>query len=338
MKNIFKQAYTIALSPRVSLNMLLAVLFAAAYALVVVLFPWDMISRGDFLDFENYAEYFEATKNVSRIELYGLSTLTQYFVEEVLWDVLVRTLIGVTGDATIALRVISYFVLFVWALFLFRRIPYGVALLFLLHPIVIDVAMSGIRNGLAWSLVIIGLSVRPKGVRAALFVVGSFIHSTTFVLLVLYYGMQLMARLLKGKTILIAAIGSGVVVGLALTIGSHLVLGALGDRRVGEDYLVGGGSLLQASIWGILALFQCLSGREYIRRNSFVIAVLAWYLTMNLLIPWSFRVWGAFMPVIAVSAFQLSADKRQVFLLLYGGYLIVWYLYWTKLFDYWYPV
>lgn len=338
-ERVNREGYSIARLPKISLRAIFAVVFAALYALIVVLFPWELISRGGFPDFENYVEYFDvATANISRVELYGLSTLVEYFVEEVLWDATVRWLIGVTGEASITLRIISYFILFVWALFLFRRIPYAVALLFLLHPMVIDTAMSGIRNGFAWSLVIIGLSVRFRTVRAALFVLGSFIHATTFVLLVLYYGGQFVARLVRGKTVLIGAIGSGVVVGLALTVGSHIVLTALGDRRVGEDYLVGGGSLLQASIWALLLLFQCLSGREYVRRNIFVIAVLAWYLTMNPFIPWSFRIWGAFMPVIALSVFQLATDKRQAFLMLYAGYLLVWYLHWTKLFDYWYPI
>lgn len=337
-KPIYREIDTIARLPGASLNTLFAILFAALYALIVVLFPWDLISRGGFADFENYVEYFDvATSNVSKAELYGLSTLTEYFVEEVLWDVTVRSLIAMTGEATVALHLVSYFILFVWALFLFRRVPYGIALLFLLHPMAIDVAMSGVRNGFAWSLVVIGLSVRSSAIRAAFFVLGSFIHSTTFVLLVLYYGTRLLVSLIRGKTVLIAAIGSGLIVGLALTVGSQLLLSAIGDRRLGEDYIVGDGSVLQASIWALLLVFQSMSGREYIRRNIFVVAVIAWYLTMNPFIPWSFRIWGAFMPMIALSVFQLPADKRQLFLFIYVGYLIAWYLYWTKLFDYWYP-
>lgn len=318
--------------------MLRAIVFSTGYALFVVFFPWEVISRAGFTDFYNYVDYFDfAAGGVSKIERYQLSTLKEYFFGEVLWDALILQLAGITGEARIALRIVSFFILFVWGYFLFTRAQFGVALLFLLHPVAIDVAMSGIRNGLAWSLVIIALSLRSKIARATLFVIGSFIHSATLVLFILYYFTQLTLRVLKGRTVLISGIGVGVIAGLALTIGSKIVLEALGDRRAGEEYLVGGGSVMQASIWGILVFLQCTSGREYIRRNIFVIAILAWYLTMNPFIPWSFRVWGSLLPVIALSVMNLPPQKRQLFMYLYSGYLVLWYLYWTKLFEYWYP-
>jgi len=115
------------------------------------------------------------------------------------------------------------------------------------------------------------------------------------------------------------------------------VLGAIGDRRLGENYMVGGGSLLQASLWGILLYLQGTSGRDYVRQNIFIIAVLAWYQTMNPFIPWSYRIWGSLLPVIAISVMDLPARKHKIFLYLYSAYLVAQYLYWTKLFDYWYP-
>jgi hypothetical protein len=321
---------------RVSRRSLRAVAFAILYAAFVVLFPWDVIQRVGFADFDNYVQDFNyySSVNLSRSEMYQLSTIREYFISEVLWDDLARTLTSLTGEAEIALRIISFFILLVWGVFLFKRMHQGVALLFLFNPTAIDVAMSGIRNGLGWSLAIIGLSVRSKALRFALFLTGSFIHSTTLILLALYYGTHLLLRMFKGRTPLIGAVGAGVAVGLALTIGNELVLGAIGDRRSGDEYVVGGGSFLQASIWGVLLLLMCASGREYIRRNVFVAAVLAWYLTMNPFIPWSFRVWGALLPVIAVSALELPKLQRQLFLSLYSGYLVLWYIYWTKLLEY----
>ena len=155
--------------------------------------------------------------------------------------------------------------------------------------------------------------------------------------IIFYYFTKLASRFLKGKTLLFGGLGIGVLIGLMLTVGNEFVLGAIGDRRQGENYLVGGGSLMQASLWGALLCFQCMSGRAYIRQNIMVIAVLAWYLTMNPFIPWSYRIWGAFLPVIAVSAMNLSPRKRQLFIYLYSGYVALQYFYWTKLFYYWYP-
>lgn len=325
---------------RLSRKTLVAVLFAIGYALFVVFFPWEEISKAGFSDFGNYVDFFNSadTQELSAIEFHQLSTLTEYFTHEVLWFELVRWLTSMTGEAAIALRIISFFILLVWGLFLFKRASYGVALLFLFNPGAIDIAMSGIRNGLAWSLVIVGLSVQSKAVRAALFLTGLFIHSSTLALLAIYYFTELAIWVIKGKkTLLASGLAIGISMGLILTVGSELVLGAIGDRRLGENYMVGGGSLLQASLWGILLYLQGTSGRDYVRQNIFIIAVLAWYQTMNPFIPWSYRIWGSLLPVIAISVMDLPARKHKIFLYLYSAYLVAQYLYWTKLFDYWYP-
>lgn len=318
---------------------LLTVLLSIGYAAFVVFFPWDEISRGGFPDFEQYVNYFNyfATHDVSKFGEYQLDSILEYFIREALWYECVYWLTSMTGEAATSLRVISFFILFVWGLFLFKRVSYGVALLFLLNPFAIDVAMSGIRNGLAWSLVIVGIMTQSRILRATLFLAGMWIHTAALPLVVLYYLSRLASRFMKGGALLLAGLGIGIFLGLLLTVGSEFVLGAIGDRRQGANYIVGGGSLMQALLWAALLCFMCLSGRAYIRQNIFVIAVLAWYLTMNPFIPWSYRIWGAFLPVIALSAMNLPTRKRQMFTYLYSGYLALQYLYWTKLFDYWYP-
>lgn len=319
---------------------LVAVLFSIGYALFVVFFPWEKISRGGFPDFENYVSYYTYfnTHAESIFGKYQLDSIVEYFIREALWYEFVRWLTSMTGDASIALRIISFFILFVWSLFLFKRVSYGVALLFLFNPFAIDVAMSGIRNGLAWSLVIVGLMTQSRALRATLFFAGMWIHTATLVLMFFYFFTKYSRRFMKGEILLAGGIGIGVFMGLMLTVGSEFVLGAIGDRRQGVNYMVGGGSLMQALLWGILLCLQCMSGRAYIKQYIFVIAVLAFYLTMNPFIPWSYRIWAAFLPVIAVSVMYLPPVKRQVFLYLYSGYLVLQYLYWTKLFNYWYPV
>jgi hypothetical protein len=344
-KIFYRVTHAVISPPRLSRKALVAVLFSFGYALFVIFFPWEAISKSGFSDFDQYVEYFNYFFNhldISAVEIYKISTFTEYFTHEVLWYELVRWLTGMTGEAAIALRIISFFILFVWSLFLVKRVSYGIALLFLFNPMAIDVAMSGIRNGLAWSLVIIGLSTQSKALKAVLFFSGMFIHSSTLVLVILYCFTKLASQVINGKILskgilLLAGLGAGIFFGLALTVGTELVFELIGDRRLGENYIVGGGSFLQASLWAILLFFQCTSGRKYVRQNIFVVAVLAWYQTMNPFIPWSYRIWGAFLPVIAVSVTNLPAQKRQLFLYFYSGYLALQYLYWTKLFDYWYP-
>lgn len=311
-----------------------ATVLATVYAAFVVLFPWELIQKLPFSDFIAYVEEF-SNQVLSKRELYQLSGLKDFYTFEVLWDELARSLTRLTGSAAVALHLISFFILFVWALFLFRRVHFGVALLFLFNPTAIDLSMSIIRNGLAWSLVIIGMNVRSKFLKYALFFVAIFIHSSTLLLLVIFGLVHLAARIWKGRSLTIAGLGIGVGIGLAVTIGAQIAFGIIGDRRFSAGYALGGGSLLQASLWLILLYFMCISGREYVRENILVIALLAWYETMNPFIPWSYRIWGTFLPVIAVAILKLPVRKRQIAMYCYTGYFVLQWIYWTKLLDYW---
>jgi hypothetical protein len=311
-----------------------AIVLSTLYAAFVTLFPWGLVQQLPFSDFVAYVDEF-TNQVVSKREVLQLSGLKQFYSFELLWDELVRSLTRLTGNASVALRLISFFILFVWALFLFRRIQFGVALLFLFNPMAIDVAMSIIRNGLAWSVVLIGLSARSRAMRFTLFFIALFIHSSTLLLLIIYGLTHVATRVWRGRRLAVAGIGIGVILGLAVTVGARLVFELFGDRRFSEGYALGGGSLLQASMWGILLYLQYMSGGAYIKRNVFVIALLAWYETMNPFIPWSYRIWGALLPLIAVSLLDLPSRKRQVAFYCYSGYLALQWVYWTKLLNYW---
>jgi hypothetical protein len=322
----------------ISKKNLTTVLASLAYACFVVFFPWSEITmHGGWRDFTLYTEYFNMVE-LSGFERQGIDSILGYALDEALWYKSMNWLTAMTGEAAIALRLVSFFVCMVWGIFLFSRMPVGWALLFLLHPTAIDVIMSGIRNGFGWSLIIIGLGASSFSIKWVMFVLAPFIHTTSLGLLGLVLAAKMVAKRVRSKrTIIIAVIVPGVMLGLALTVGNQVILGALGDRRVGGSYLVGGGSFLQMTFWAILLVTQLGSGKEYIRRNALVIGLLAWYLEMNPFIPWSYRVWGAFIPVIAASIWDLPTAKRKWILYIWLGYLMIGYLYWTKLFKWWYP-
>jgi hypothetical protein len=311
---------------------LLSILISLIYANIILFIPWDEISRAGFSDYENYVQNFKYyyENDISRIDLYGLTSVTEFFTHEVLWNELVLILCRVTGDVDIALRFISFCILFIFSYFILLEVTIFIAPLFLFNPALIDVAMSGIRNGFAWSLIIIAILGRSKPRRLILFVAAIFIHSSSLVLFFLYYFTKFTAHFLRGKALLFSAIVVGVVFGFALTVLNENLLGLIGDRRSGGEYLVGGNSFKQASIWLILLLLQCFSSSEYIKKNIFIISVLSWYLIMNLYIPSSYRIWACLLPLIALSVINLSAYKRKTFFYLYGGYLMIQYLYWSK--------
>jgi hypothetical protein len=322
--------------PRVGFreNLYLSVLLSICYATVVVTFPWEWISKDGFPDFDEYILNFDfyISAGTSRIEMYKLSTVMQFFTEEVLWNELILALHGVTGDSATSLRIVSFCILCTFCFFLLRKVGFVYAFLFLINPSVIDVAMSGIRNGLAWSLIVIALWGRSEIVKVCLFVAALFIHSSSIILFILYYLTRTVAHYVKERTLLFVGLISGAGIGLALTVFNEMVTGAIGDRRSGAEYIVGGDSFKLASIWMLLIFLQCTCGAKYIRENIFSISVLAWYQVMNPFIPGSYRIWSALMPIIALSVFNLPARKRLIFISFYCCFLVLRYFYWSKLF------
>jgi hypothetical protein len=205
--------------------------------------------------------------------------------------------------------------------------------------------MSGLRNGLSYSIFFLSLYYF-KGVFKHLVMLSTlFIHSTAIVLVSFYYGLKIWFdhSLYKGKRFIFSKrLGSmfvsvvpGFVVGFLIAFVSEYILGSIGDRRAllaAQSY---DPSLLQALFWYILLATQLTCSSEYIRKNSFQMNLISWYIAMNLTISWSSRVWAASIPFIAISIWNLPRGKRDFIILLWIFYLFLWFLYWTKLFFWW---
>lgn len=316
-------------------------IYALAYATFVVLFPWEFVSREHFSDFDTYVttfEYYQQT-GTTIFDFYDIRTIVESFTSEVLWNLLVINLTNITQDPAISLRILSFFILFVFGVLIFKTVGTStpgltIPLLFLLNPAVIDVAMSGIRNGLAWSLIVISYSNRSDKLRVgeiALIIVAMFIHSTSILVASLLYATRYASKILSGKYLAVFGLVAGVAVGLAITVFNEVVIGAIGDRRIGSDYLTVGGTLAYASIWAILLVLMSSSGREYVKENAFQFSVLAWYITTNFFLPGAYRIWACLFPIIVFSIFRLSLARRRFFLSLYFVYLLLQYYYWSHL-------
>ncbi len=309
------------------------------YALFILLIPWQYIMKQErWQDFEVTVEYYNRVFQ-TKVEIYNIQSLLGYLSFEVVWDYLMIFFTSTFGDPEIGLRIISFTILLIWSLFLFKRIPFFWALLFLFNPLSIDISMSIIRNGFAWSLIIAAqYLVSNRFIKFTLFSISPFIHASSLGLLGLLFVSNKIKKNINSKKLAILLIGLfAVFLGLALTIGSQILSLIISDARLSIDYVRGDGSLLQTLFFIILLGVQISANKHYVFNNLFVIGLLIWYLTMNPFIPWSYRLWSASIPLIAFSIWQLPMKTRQFVLFLWIGNLTLWYLYWTKLFDLWYP-
>ena len=309
------------------------------FSFFIILFPWKYImKRPKWDDFEVTAEYYSRVFN-TKIEIYNLDSFMGFLSFEVIWDALLLWLTSVFGEPEIALRIISFFILFVWGIYLFRRMPIYWALLFLLNPSSIDISMSIVRNGFAWALIICGMYlISNRLIKYTLYIISPFIHISSLGILGLLFVSTKIKNVTNSKNMSIILVGlTGIILGLSVTVFSQALNYILNDARFSVGYARGGGSFLQMIFFIILLITQLSCGKNYVRENLFVIGILFWYLTMNPFIPWSHRMWSAIIPLIGYSIWTLPGKKRQFILFLWVGNFFLWYLYWSKLFDLWYP-
>jgi hypothetical protein len=319
------------------------------YASFMILFPWDLINKiGFFDDFRTYVVNLEERILDPRsiIERYKITTFLAYFTFEGLWDQILVGLMELTDrNSELSLRLISFSIFFIWGLITFKVIPFWWAIIFLINPTSVDVAMSGLRNGLAYALFFLSLFYFKGVFRHLLFFATPFIHSTAIVLIGLHYGLKIWyghtlfssKRFLFSKKVgsIFIAVVPGLLVGLVIAFISEYILSAIGDRRAGMTQRSYDPSQLQALFWYVLLATQLTCSSEYLKKNSLQINLISWFLSMNLVISWSSRVWAASIPLIAIAIWKLPKRKRDFILVLWVSYLIIWYLYWSNLFFWW---
>ena len=314
----------------------------------MVLFPWDFVTKAEFGDYLVYVENLDEriTDSRSIIERYKITNLLQYFTFEGLWDQVLVGLMGLTdSNSKLSLRIVSFSIFFIWGLIAFRVIPFWWAIIFLINPTSVDVAMSGLRNGFSYALFLLSL-IYFKGIfKYILMLLAPFIHSTAIVLVGLYYVLKIWYghKLFRAKRFIfsektgsiLVSILPGAVVGLLIAFVSEYILGAIGDRRALMASKSYDPSLMQAFFWIVLLATQATCSSEYIKKNAFQMNLISWYLAMNLTISWSSRVWGATIPLIAISIWNLPKGKRDFILILWIFYLVLWFGYWSNLFFWW---
>lgn len=313
--------------------------YSLLFASFVIFFPWDVITRvpSSEGDFAQYLKVFSSSQ--FKIDMYGWTTIIQFFTGEALWDYVLRSIAIITGPY-FALRMVSFLICYMWGLIAFKYMPIGWALLFLMNPTSIDVAMSTIRNGFAYSLFLFSFFYLSGGKKILVFFLTPFLHSSSVALLSIYYAIKLwFKRIFKTKVIIFServritliSILPGILIGIALAYFTDLILSLLGDRRVGIADKSASPSILQSLFWYILLATQLTCSLKYIKKHAFTINLIVLYLVMNTSISWAYRFWGASIPIIAIAIWDLPKRKRQLIVLLWIVYLFLWYVYWTKL-------
>jgi hypothetical protein len=317
---------------KLSSNSTKIVVLLATYSFLYY-FPWAVINVTEgFRDFEGYVARFETLQYHDFIFSYLPS-------KERFWDYIIIVNSSLVSDARVALSIISIMILLLWFRISYRYLSNSYSsLVLIISPPVIDVAFSGIRNGLSWALLFYILFVLRARARYILCIFPVYIHVTSLIPILFYV---ILVPFLKGThngrlLIFSCLFFPGLIIASVSIYGFVNIMDFMDDGR-DIAYLQRGSGFNKVSFWIILFFlfhksYYKIWSIEVLRPIAIVaFNLISFTIVVSFFIPWSERIIG----VSSILLVPLVANFNKLDRLLFLSLFFVWNM---VLFSYWTPI
>ncbi|CAA6818535.1 MAG: Unknown protein [uncultured Sulfurovum sp.] len=316
------------------LNTLLALIYATFFVYVI---PWVEIYGSEFQDIPNYLNRIIYLKNGGdEAEFWGLSWL----LSEPLWKEMILAIGYLFEDYRQVIYGISFFVTFVYASFLFKRVEFYIAMIFLFNPMMVHLFMEQIRIAFAFTLLLIAYDLFEKQKKISfllmlLLVMAPLIHAAILVFYAVYYLLDNLNKKVEDKKYYLIAIGTALFIALFMKYGSNIILMFAGDRRANYGEVIEASSLSYSIAWFIIALIIATFAEFKESQNRVVVAYAITFMTFfffsSILGMFAARYVAVIMPLIIISIAYLPKHFKQGTYLFLLAYNIFSFKYWLKL-------
>lgn len=306
----------------------LALLFGAGYALI----PWYTWRPRSFKDVNSYITQIERLR--ARSEELDLDRLTsaEYIFSEPLWRQIL-SILDLTNDPHDALSIVTFFVVTVFAGFLFVRANPWVVSFLMFNPMMVDLTVSQTRSALAAALILIAYTTKSRWISWALFASTCLIHSLAFLFLTTYLLAKSLERF-RGRadyvTLSCGALIVGALFGFAFAVGHGELLAAVNDRRAYIDQ-GDGNTFAYVAFWILLAVGLAMTYRKH-----YEIVWTDFYAIMMLTIPFittffgiaAARLIALAFPIVIEAIYSRPQATRSYIVASVVAYQVLHYMYW----------
>lgn len=306
---------------------------ALCFGLIFIYLPWEEISgTAKFADIDNYLISIHQSINDESSDNSNLSIL-QIILNEPLWGLLLVLIGNTFDDPATGLKIISFFCVSVYFLYIFSNVKHWYFFIFLFNPLIIDLIMSQTRSALAVSICFCALMLRVNWLKVLLIILAICTHSVTLILLSVYFFSHKLSKQFffsHPKFNCFFAIFLGLLIAIGLSYGREFIFGAIGDRRA--EYDVDSNSLLYISYWMILAvslqysIWNLTPQSRWYSYFTTIIFSLAFFMTIfgaN-----AIRFVPLAIPILLVSISNQQFLWRQILVTSLGLYQIIQFFYW----------
>ena len=311
------------------------IIYSFLMGAIVFLFPWEHINSN--LMSADYGTNLRHLETPGWFEKkYEINNIFSYTNQD-LFDFVLMKLKYVLHDSELVLKLISGFIMFIWAYFCLSRMNIFFALLFLLHPFAIDMILNTIRNSIAFSTIIVATMIPIKIISYSLLAFAPFWHITAVCGLFFVTVKDFIIERLRSKVFILAAIVfTGIIIATLPTFFNEIFFSLVPDRTQNvylsavKDNLVG--REIDSIIILIILILIITSPREYLKKHYFIAILLVWFSIMNLMMPFANRLWAGFSPFLAYAVWDLRKEMRLLVMCFWIPYLLVSYYQWSTLF------
>jgi hypothetical protein len=317
--------------PTIIFRIILALLFSGIF----IFSPGSQSVLEKNPDVENYLRRIDNILH-NRDTIVDDEDLLEYLSHEPIWGHIQELIGEFFYDPIDGLQLISFFSIFIYSFFLFRRINLLLASTFLFNPMVVDLVMAQVRSAFAVALLLIALMIKNRLFGLIMLIMVSMIHSVVFIIFIVYT----LANYLESnenrfshKQLGLAALFFAIIISVVFGAGREEVLGAVGDRRA--DIEESTSSISYLSYWMLLAVVMPFIPRH---NNKFKEYWIEYYSIIMLALPFLMAIFGAngarFIPLsFPIFLYSLSIYTTQTKKLLITSlfiYQLIQYFYWVK--------
>jgi hypothetical protein len=304
-------------------------LISLLYAILITyIVPWTTIYHGDFLDIGNYMTRIEYLHRGGTEAIHsGLS----WFFSEPLWKYIIISIGYIFNDYRFALYLISILIVFLYGIFLFKRVDYPIGMILLFNPIFINLVMAQIRSALAFAILLLAYDLQRRGWKIVLALTAFLIHASMPLFILIYFLLSTLNQKVAPKKFYLITIITALLFALFMRFGIDIILNLLGDRHAGYSNVIAGASLSYSIIWFIMGLtvatFATFQSSEERIIAGYAITMTSFFFFSSLLGNFAQRYVALTMPLIIISIGYLPKHYKQ-------GTYVIFFLYILLLFKY----
>tara|TARA_B110000858_G_C17779227_1_gene463879 strand:- start:320 stop:1324 length:1005 start_codon:yes stop_codon:yes gene_type:complete len=323
--------------------------YAIFWSFIYTIYPWV-----DLLVAENFSDHWQTIERFSRTRVVHNTSLQSFIFEEFSYEILMIKITDIisffrpeifiekrnfsftqpfpiSNNVELSIQFITFYILLVWTVFLFKRMAIIPAILLLLHPVAIDMHHSIYQTSLAFTLIIIGSFSKNKIIHYLLIFIAPLIHNSAFLLTcIILINNFIVKKLIKSKLQFFSLLfGTAVVLFLCIMLLSYMVED--GSATVAKSiFTYEATSIVKVFFYCLILCMQLLHSKDYLKKHYLIVQTLILIVPLSFFTPFAFRFAAGLWPLFVYSVWDMSKDKRIFALALWIINLCYVYLVWTS--------